>query len=509
MSTGTLEAATPPPSATRFASAVVARSAVWRVIEIAGGEGLTFAFTLVMARLLGPADFGLVAIATVTVTLALLLVRYGLAEAVIQHPRLTDRHVHTALWANLGLGLAASLLVAAAALPLATVAGKPDLAPILLALAPLGLVHAVTYLCVGLLRRRLDYRGLALRALLATLLSYLLGIGLALAGLGPWALVAVQLTNGLVSALTVLVASGYRPRAVAGRAEARELAAVAVPVVGQALPNAAATAAVLTLGVFLPASAVGLFYLAERLVQSLLMLTGGSVADLSLPVLARLQGAREAQVAAARQAIRLAGLVCLPTFLGVALVAEPLVLVLLGEGWRGAVPALRVLALAGVALGLAAVAGQILIAAGHPRSALLANALTLVPAAAATAALAPFGLVPALLARVVVQLGCLAAVARLLGRRLGIGAGALLADLVPCLAATGAMALVLVALPWLLGGGLPPLARLGLEVAAGALSFGLALRLLDRALCAGLWTTLRSALGRGRPAAAGETAADR
>lgn len=485
----------------RFGSEVVARSAVWRLVEIAGGEGLTFVFTLLMARLLGPEDFGLVAVATVTVTLAVLVVRFGVAEAIIQHPRPTERHLHTALWANLALGLGAALLVAVLAPPIAALAQKPRLVPILWALAPVCLLQGLTYVCVGLLRRRLDYRGLALRALVATGLSYLVGMAMALAGLGPWALVAVQLLNALASALTVLLASGYRPRLRFGRGEARELARVAVPVLGQALPSASATAAALVLGVFLPAATVGLFYLAERLVQSLLMLTGGSIADLSLPVLARLQGEREPQARAARRAIKLAALVCLPAFLGTALVAEPLVLVLLGEGWRDAAPALRVLALSGVALGLAAVATQVLIAAGHPRSALLANALGLVPGAAATAALAPLGLLPALLARVVVQLGCLGAVGRLLAARLGLAPRALLADLVPCLAATGAMALALLVLPPLATAGLAPLLRLALEVPLGALVFAAALGLLDSAFLASLLGLARGAFARRPPAA--------
>jgi PST family polysaccharide transporter len=484
--------------ATGFASEVVARSAVWRVIEIVGGEGLTFLFTLVMARLLGPEDFGLVAIATVTVTLALLLVRHGLAEAIIQHPRPTERHLHTALWANLSLGLAGALLVAGIAPLLAQLARKPLLAPVLWALAPVCLLHAVTFFCVGILRRRLDYRGLALRALLATLLSYLLGIGLALAGSGPWALVAVQLTNGVVSALTVLAASGYRPRAVVGRAEARELAAVALPVLGQVLPNACTTAATMVLGVFLPARTMGFFYVGERLVLSLLMLTGGSVGDLSLPVLARLQSDREHQARAARRAIQLAGLVCLPAFVGTASVAEPLLLTLLGESWRGAVPVVQLVALSGLVTGLAGVAGQILIAAGHPKSALRANALTLVPAAVTKAGLAPWGLGPALLGRVLVQFACLGGVAALSSARLGIGLRTLAGDLVPCLAATLVMALVLAALPPLGTVGLPPPLRLLVEVTVGGLTFALALRLVDPTLWAGLGAILRGSFRRGR-----------
>lgn len=481
-------------------SAVVARSALWRVIEITGGEGLTFLFTLVMARLLGPADFGLVAIGTVTVTLAMLAVRFGLAEAIIQHPRPTERHLHTALWANLAIGLLAALLVALAAPVVAGLADKPDLAPILWALAPVCLVHAVTYVCAGLLRRRLDYRGLALRALLATTLSYFVGIALALGGSGAWALVAVQLVNAAVSVTTVLVASGHRPRARFGRAELRELSVVAVPVMGQALPNAAASAASLVLGVFLPAASVGHFYVGERLVQSLSMLTGGSIGDLSLPVLARLQDEREPQIRAARRTLKLAVLICLPAFLGTALVAEPLIAVLLGEGWREAVPVLRMLALSGLAVALASVAGQVLIAAGHPKSALATNALALGPAAAATAALAPVGLLPALSARVLVQFVCLRAVAGLLAGRLGLALRTLASDLVPCFAATGAMALVLLLLGRFATAGLPPAARLAVEVGGGALAFVGALRLFDGAFLASVLALARSGLGRHPPA---------
>jgi O-antigen/teichoic acid export membrane protein len=269
---------------------------------------------------------------------------------------------------------------------------------------------------------------------------------------------------------------------------------------GQALPNAAASAAGLVLGVFLPAASVGHFYVGERLVQSLSMLTGGSIADLSLPVLARLQDARESQIRAARRALKFAALVCLPAFLGTALVAEPLIAVLLGEDWLEAVPALRLLALSGLAVALASVGGQILIAAGHAKSALATNALVLAPAAAATAVLAPVGLLPALLARALVQFVCLRAVAGLLSARLGLGVRTLAGDLVPSLAATGAMALVLLLLERFATAGLPPPARLAVEVGAGALAFVGALRLLDGAFLASLLALARGGLGRRPPA---------
>jgi PST family polysaccharide transporter len=476
-----------------FGAAAVTRGAVWRVVEIAGGEGLTFLFTLILARLLSPEEFGLVAIATTTVLVVQLGLRHGLVEAIIQRPRLARREVDTALWANLGLGLVLGGLTALLAAGLARLADKPLLAPILTTLSLLCVLQALTFLLAGLLRRRLDYRALALRALLATVLSYAVGIALALDGFGAWALVAVQLVNAVVSLATLGLAAGWRPRVRFDPAAARSLARIAVPLIGYALPSASAVALVAVLGFVLPAEAVGVYYVAERLTQSLLLLSGVSVADLSLPVLARLQADRPRHAAAAREALQLAGLVCLPAFTGLAVLAEPLVLVLLGAGWTGAVGPLRLLALCGLVAGLTAVAAQVLISIGDASGAARLNARMLLPAVLLAVLLAPLGLLPAVAARAAAQLASLHLTLGLLAARLAVPRRALLADLAPALAATATMALGLLAAAAFATGALQPAVRLAVEVPLGCLLFLVSLWLLDRKVWGRLVLLSRSA----------------
>ncbi|MCS7267343.1 MAG: oligosaccharide flippase family protein [Geminicoccaceae bacterium] len=464
-----------------FAPTEVLRGGVWRFVEIAGGEGLTFLFTLLTARLLAPEDFGVVAVATLTVTVATFVVRQGVSEALIRQPELTERHVHTAFVANLALGALMALSVAILARPIAVVAHKPLLEPALLVLAPQCLLAAVTFVGVGLLRRRLDYRGLALRSLIGTVVGYGVVIPLALHGWGAWSMILGQLANGIASVIVILSSAGYRPQLDFGRKQARALARTAVPIAGYALPNLVGTAAVLALGLWLPAELVGAFYVAERLLQAFFMLSGGSIADLALPVLARLAGSAADATTAFRRAFQLSAAVCLPVFCGLALFADALVPLLFGAQWTAAIAPTRILALSGLVASFTALAAQVLIAVGQPRAALLAHTATVVPGAIALASLAPWGLVPALLGRALAQCTGLVAGARLLETRAGLAPATLLRDLSGPAAATAVLALLLLGLrPF--GVDLPPLARLALGGAIGAAAYGGALWFCDRAL---------------------------
>lgn len=470
-----------PQPAPRFAREQLLHGGFWRLVEIAGGEGLTFLFTLITARLLTPEDFGIVAVATLTITVATFVVRQGISEALIRQSELSERHIHTAFVINLAVGTFAALAVAALAQPIAALAHKPLLAPALLVLAPQCVLSAITFVGVGLLRRRLAYRGLALRSLIGTSLGYAVVILLALHGFGAWSMILGQLANGLVSTIVILWSAGYRPRLVFARQEAHALARIAVPIAGYALPNLVGTAAVLTLGVWLPAERVGAFYVAERLLQAVFMLTGGSIADLALPVLARLLHGGADPNLAFRRAFQIAAVVCLPAFSGLALSADLLVPLLFGPQWTEAITPTRILALSGLAASVTALSAQILIAAGDPRAALLAHSAAIVPGAVALAGLAPLGLVPALLGRAFAQLaGCTVGLG-LLRRRAGLEPRALGRELRGPAAAAGAMVVALLLLQPLVASS-PLFMRLGVEVLLGAAVYTSALWLFDRAL---------------------------
>lgn len=464
-------------------AALIARSAFWRVVEMAGGEGLTFIFMIVLTRLLTPADYGLVAIATMTLMLAQLIIRHGLVEALVQQPNLTSGAICAAFYINLGLGIGLSLALVGLAEPLATLTGKPDLATVLLVLAWLSIPQSVTSIYVALLRRALNFRGLALRAVIAILIGSLVAVGMALVGYGVWALVAMQVTNTLVSVVVVMVLAEWPPANRPDLATARELMRAALPVMGAGIVSTLGwTLPTLAFGVALPAAVVGHFFIAQRVMMSLNGLCTASIGDLSLSVLARLQGSPDQHRAAARRALQLGGLVCLPSFAGVGMVADSLVLTLFGPQWVDSILPLRLLMASSVAIAAAFIAGQILLSFGHHHLVLRLNVMAVLPPALAASALAPFGLVPALIGNVAVSVVSLVVIARLLCRPLSVRPTTLLGDQLPTLAAVTALILTLLTLE-LANLEMFPATALLVESSLGALVFVVVLAWRDPDLC--------------------------
>lgn len=463
-------------------SSTIARGAFWRVVEICSSEILGFAFMIVLARLLSPADYGVVAIATMMLMLAQLIVKNGVIQVVIQRATLTDRLLNSALALNLAVGVGLAILLALIAEPMARAADKPDLGPILLALSWLCIPQAAVWIYVAVLRRSLDYRGLALRALVAGLLGGVVSVAMAMRGWGVWSLVGLQVVNGVVSLAAVAVSAGWRPTFDIGRAELRELGRQSIPIIGaatastfnQVLPT-------LVFGIVLPASVVGHFFVAQRLLLSISMLTVASVSDLALPVLARLQGSPEGHREAARQALRLGGLVCMPTFVGAALMAGPLVFVLFGPAWVESIVLLQLLLAIGLASAVITITGQILLSVGRRRLVLYMNLMTMLPPVLVVCALSPLGLPIALGGGLAMVLACLPFVLRRLGRTLGLRVRELLADQLPCLAATCLMAIGVLLLNridahW------QPHWQLAAGVASGVITFVAGISILDAGL---------------------------
>jgi O-antigen/teichoic acid export membrane protein len=366
----------------------------------------------------------------------------------VQRPQLTPQAISSALCINVSLGMGLAIGVFFLAAPIAALAAKPDLADVLMVMAWLTIPQSVMSIYVALLRRALDFRGLALRAVFAILVSSLVAIAMAIQGAGLWALVGMQVVNVIVSVAVVMYAAGRLSLGRPDLATAREMMSAALPLMAAGIVGTLAwTLPTLAFGLALPAAVVGYFFIAQRVMMSLNGVCTASVGDLSLSVLARLQSSTDRHRAAARQALRLGGLVCLPAFAGVGMVAEPLLLSLFGPQWTQSIVPLQLLMLSSVAVAATFIAGQVVLSFGHHRLVLLLNLLALLPPALTSCALAPLGLVPALAGSAIASLFSLVVVGSVLCRTLGLRPRALLGDQLPSLMAVAVMILTLTVWP--------------------------------------------------------------
>lgn len=124
------------PAAHAALASQAGRGAMWALLQNGARHGINFLVFLLLARLLAPEGFGLVAMASAVVLFVNAFVEQGLGEAIVQRAELTERHLYAAFWANLGVGTTLALIMLAVAHPLANAFGSPDLAAVLQWLAP-------------------------------------------------------------------------------------------------------------------------------------------------------------------------------------------------------------------------------------------------------------------------------------------------------------------------------------------------------------------------------------
>jgi hypothetical protein len=303
---------------------------------------------LAIGRVIGPDAMGT---GTIAIAAFLLLDVFAAAlfpDALVQRRAVAARHADSAATASVAVGAAAGLALAAAGPFLAGGStSSPEVPWLALALAPLLPLSAFSGTASGLLLREQRFRLLALRLLIGQPLALAAGLLVALAGHGPWAMVANQAVNTLVTFLVMLRGGrlGLRPRLDLGAL--RDLWPVAGPqVAGVAVMAGKYRLFLLALGLAVSPAVLAVSHFAFRLLDAALAVVWQAVGRLSMPRLCALQHDRDAMAEAYGELAQLQALLGLPIAAGIALAAPDLVRALLGPAWAGAGEAARVAAAA-------------------------------------------------------------------------------------------------------------------------------------------------------------------
>jgi O-antigen/teichoic acid export membrane protein len=367
---------------------------IWAAAGAWGREAAGFVVFLILARLLGPEAYGLVAMATVVIAVAQLLVADVIQEPLIQRQNLELGHLDAAFWSLVVLAAALMLAAMAAAAPVAALFEEPEVVTLIWWLSALPVLSALSAIPTALLRREMRYGALAARSLLAVIAGGAVGIGMALAGGGALSLVGQLLAQGIVGALVLWLTSNWRPRLRCSTQHFRDLWAVGAYMIGVRLMLLIQQQSPRVLiGYFLGPTALGLYAVAWRIIEILYLLLIRPLSDVALPAFARLQD----DMARLRQALHVArrfgALITLPTFVGLALVAPELLPVALGKHWNGAIPVVQVLAFVGGCMSILSIASMMPLALGRWEVALGTRALATALIIAAILAVRDAGLV--------------------------------------------------------------------------------------------------------------------
>ena len=343
----------------------VKRSAVWSFIMNWAQQGTNAAFVFILAAILGPETFGVVAVAAIFVTFIQMLVEQGLSLPLQQRAELSREHQDSAFWALSGWALLLTVIALALAPWWGAMNDASLVADVVLALAPLLLVHAVCVVPRTMLTRSLRFRSLTAATTSSALIGGIAGVVAAVQGAGVWSLVVQQwVSTGLATILTWRYA-GYRPRLYLSSARLKELLPVASgSFLNQLAAFANARADAILVGLFFGPLAVGLYRLADRIIQLAMTLLARPLALFALPYLATHQNDPAAFAQGARNCIGISTALVVPV-MGVVVAVSPLMTAVIGPEWHLAWIAISLLAVVGAVQSVALFAPQLLNAAGR------------------------------------------------------------------------------------------------------------------------------------------------
>lgn len=341
-----------------------ASAAWWSTLEILARYGAQFIVMVVLARLLTPGDFGLIAMLLVFTSIGMLLVDSGFGSALIQRQITTDDDETTVFIFTVSVGLVAAGTLTLCAPAIAIFFNEPkliDLTRVMAAVFPLGALAAVPD---ALLTMKLDFKARARAEVVASLCSGAVAVVLALRGFGVWSLAWQSIVSIGVRGVLLWSYSGWRPRGRYRAASFRSLFGFGGYMLLTGLLNVVVVRLQsLLIGKLFDARTLGFYTLAQNTQQAPASLIDGILKRVGLPVFSTIAEDRAKLRSALRVSLRMAMFLFVPCMVGIAVVAEPLIKLVYGVRWAPAAPILSILSLSAALwpihiLNLAAIGAQ-------------------------------------------------------------------------------------------------------------------------------------------------------
>lgn len=320
------------------------RGAYWMFFNQAANQIMQFVVGIVMARLLSPEDYGITALPAVFMAVAGIFIDSSFGAALIRKPDLTDKDLSTAFYYSLGMGILMYGVLFLSAPWIAAFYNTPILIPLIRVTAlnflwgPLNTPQSV------ILNRRLDFKTPARISIVNKIVSAIVGIAVAYAGYGLWALVVSGLLSSLLGLIQTWWAVKWLPRERFSRESFKYLwnfgnKMIGASLIGTLYDNIAPVA----IGKFCSPRDLGVFNRAAGYVALPVNQITGIIGGVTFPVLSKMQGDDEVLIRNYRRMIKLSTFLVAPILMLLCALARPLVIVLITSRWEACILLIQLL----------------------------------------------------------------------------------------------------------------------------------------------------------------------
>lgn len=320
----------------------------WGVFRNWGGEIIAFLVFLTLARILTPADFGLIALGIAFIGIMEIIITQGFVPSLVRLESVNSKHLNSVFLVCMSVSLGLALLLWLIADWTPRVFNEPQLPVILKSLCPILILNALSIVPRAVLMRRMAFREIAVRAVCSTALGGLVGLGLALSGFGVWSLVGQQLAHTLLGTVLIWFMASWHPKLQFSRSAFQEVAHTSFHFFGiSGIYTAETQIRSFAIGYFMGTSILGFFRLARRIVDLIIKAFIHSVGDTTMTIYSKLNNNPQHIWNTFRTHNFFVGMICLPIFLLMFLGSPSIIKTLVGSEWLQAAPIIQILCIGG------------------------------------------------------------------------------------------------------------------------------------------------------------------
>ena len=319
----------------------------WSFVERFSVQGITFLLELIIARIIGPESYGLIAMLAIFMAVSQVFIDGGFSSALIQRKNRDESDFSTVFYINIGISLLVYLLLFLAAPAIARFFNEPLLCDITRVYSLNLVINSLVAVNKTKLTIAVDFKTQSKISFLSALLSGLLGLAMALMGWGVWALVWQAIALAVLNVILSFYYVRWYPRSGFKKESFRRLFAFGSKLLAATLISSLYSRIYdLVIGKKFTSTHLGLYSRADKFNQFASTNISGILSRVSFPVLSEIQDDDNRLLSVYKKYVQMSALVMFPLILGMAGVATPMIKALLGDAWMGCVPMLQVLCLA-------------------------------------------------------------------------------------------------------------------------------------------------------------------
>ncbi|RNI25602.1 lipopolysaccharide biosynthesis protein [Rufibacter latericius] len=324
------------------------KGTIWAIIDNFFRQAITLSVFVVLARLLEPEVFGLLSFSFVFVNIFVAVINDGIVTAIVRKENPEEVDYNTGFWLCLGCSIPAFLFLFFTAGFFEDLTDSKGLAIVMRATSFIILTTGLSSIHEVWLRRRMDFKTIAIRSIISVGLGGLVGVYLAMQGFGVTSVLAQQLTTAITQLILLWFTTTWRPGLNVSKTSLKEILNFSKYIALTNLSNAAnQNSDVFFVTYFLGPVSTGIYTTGKRISSTLNTVISTALLRVSLPAFSKLQNDEAGLAKIYLQSTTLTAMVTAPIFAGIAMLSKDITLLILGEKWLASVPIMQVVTIIG------------------------------------------------------------------------------------------------------------------------------------------------------------------